>query len=502
MVSILRKHQQTLMIFVTIIVIICFVWLYDPTRRGRGVGHEDRIGEIYGRPLSLNDAQRAARKLRVCSELGLMDLIRSLITDGRSEDEQISNFAFNNIVLKHEAEALGIVPTEEQYIEAVKKLPIFQTDGHYDANKFNDYIQRIAAFGFTEQLIEESVMDQLRLARIKELIASTLTPVPSEIRDVFSRGNQQTEMSYIFIKPDDISASVQVTDEDVKKAFEERKDTLRTEEKRKVRFVSFMVDQEHAKDVGRQKHALMQQLVDQASDFAVALTEKDAKLDGVAEKFGKTVAESPEFTLTNPPEDLDKSSTVATAAFQLTKEQPNSAPLTTPNGYYVLQLAEIIPPQPLTFDEAKPKIEADLKTERTEEALQLKVAAVRAQIAEALKAGKTFTEAAAAAGVTPETLAPFSLVQPGKLEKPEAMMLVRASRDLKDGQLSDPIPFGGGSLIAHVDKRLPVDDTAFEKEKATLMEEIANYRSESAFEVWLAERRKMANIRTGIMAAG
>ncbi len=500
MVSILRKHQQTLMIFVTIIVIICFVWLYDPTRRGRGPGHDDRIGEIYGRSLSLNDAQRAARKLRVCGELGLMDLIRSLITDGASENEQITNFAFNNIVLDHEAAALGIAPTEEQYIEAVKKLPVFQTNGRYDPDKFKTYVDRLAAFGFTEQLLEEAVKDQLRLARIKELIASTLSPVPSEVRDVFARGNQQTEMSYVSVKPEDITPPIQITDEDVKKAYEERKDSLQTEEKRKVRFVAFLIDKEQEKEVGKQKHALMQQLVDQASDFAVALTEKDATLEVVAGKFGKTVSESPEFTLTNPPADLDSSSAVATAAFKLTREQPNSAPITTQKGYYVLQLADIVAPHPLTFDEAKAKLETDLKAERTQEALQLKVASVRAQIAEGLKAGKTFAEAATAAGVTAEKVPTFSLVQPGNLEKPEAMLLVRASRDLKDGQLSDPIPFGGGSLIAHVDKRLPVDDSAFENERAKLMEEIASYRSESAFEVWLAERRKMANIRAGLAA--
>jgi hypothetical protein len=88
MIGILRKNQQTLMIVITILVIICFVWLYDPTLQQPGPVI-DRIGEAYGKPVTFTDQQRAARKLQVCAELGLMELINSLITAGGTRDELI-----------------------------------------------------------------------------------------------------------------------------------------------------------------------------------------------------------------------------------------------------------------------------------------------------------------------------------------------------------------------------------------------------------------------------
>ena len=74
--------------------------------------------------------------------------------------------------------------------------------------------------------------------------------------------------------------------------------------------------------------------------------------------------------------------------------------------------------------------------------------------------------------------------------------MVFGSTQLEPGQLSEPVPFSRGRLILRVEKRHPVDESAFEKEKPILVENLSRFRRESAFEVWLAERRKLANIQT------
>jgi hypothetical protein len=76
------------------------------------------------------------------------------------------------------------------------------------------------------------------------------------------------------------------------------------------------------------------------------------------------------------------------------------------------------------------------------------------------------------------------------------MDILRGSAGLETGQLSEVIPETDGRLILHIDKRQPVDDAAFEKEKPMLVENISRGLRESAFEVWLAERRKLANVVT------
>lgn len=505
MVNLFRKHQQTLMVIITVVVIISFVWLYDPTRRGGRTG-ADYVGTIYDRRISLGEFQRGARKVEVCSGLELGELLNSLATDAHSRDEQISNFVFNNIVLRHESDALGLVPTGDEVVTAIKALPKFQTSGVYDSGKFNEFVQRIAAFGFTGQQIEESVQDDLRLRKLKELLGTTVTAPPGEVRAQFEKYNQLTEVSFVKLKDEDVAKTVTISDEDVKKAFDERaKDpatAMKTDEMRKVKSAAFLLSGEEKKLQGRERGAALQKLVDRASEFTVAMTEKDAKFDEVAKKLGITVAETPEFDAGDPPKELDESHEAAQAAFtKLTMEQPNSEVIRTQTGYYVLQLTGITPARPLTFDEAKPKLADQLKNERIAEAANLKATEIRNKIDGELKGGKTFTEAATAAGVTAEQLPPFSLVEHSKLD-PSALQFVGRSLQLEVGQLSEVAPISGGRVILRVEKRQPVEEAAFEKDKARLTEGASRALRDSAFEVWLAERRKLANIQTSVKVGG
>ena len=145
MVSILRKHQQTLMSFITVIVIIAFVWLYDPTSRSRGRGLNDAVGQVYDRPVSLADFQRGNRKLQICRELGLYELFAALTTDARNQNQQVSNFVFNNLVIRHEADGLWLNPNDEEIVAAIKGCLSFNERAD-DSNKDNSFVQRLASF--------------------------------------------------------------------------------------------------------------------------------------------------------------------------------------------------------------------------------------------------------------------------------------------------------------------------------------------------------------------
>ncbi len=59
------------------------------------------------------------------------------------------------------------------------------------------------------------------------------------MREQYIERNQKSEVSFVRFKIEDFKAAVKVTDEDVAKLFEERKSTLKTPEKRKVKFVAF-----------------------------------------------------------------------------------------------------------------------------------------------------------------------------------------------------------------------------------------------------------------------
>ena len=495
MVHLIRKHQQHIMLAVTVIVIITFISFWDPTLRRGGHLGGDSVGRVYDRSISLIDYQRGIRTFELCRDLGMQDLVRNLVTDAKSLDEAQRNFIFNHIVLRHECDTLGVDATEDEGVAVIKAMPVFQTSGAYDAKKYQQIVQNIASRGFTEQQILESARDEVRLKKLKELLGTTIVTPTSEARTAFEKRNQMTELSFVRLKDADLAKDVTVSEEDVKKAFDERKP--QTDELRKVKFVSFLLPDAEKKLQGTERGAALQKLADRASDFAVAMTAKEAKFEDVALKAETPVAETPEFAATEPPKELNESQEAVQATFAtLTMEQPNSDVIRSESGYYVLQLTGVTPARPLTIEEAKPKLEEALKKERVAEAAGLKATEIRNKIDAEIKSGKTFAEAATTAGVPVEQFPPFSFTKLPKLDSPGAMDILRGSAGLETGQLSEVIPETDGRLILHIDKRQPVDDAAFEKEKPMLVENISRGLRESAFEVWLAERRKLANVVT------
>ena len=70
MVNLMRSNQRWLMIVVSVLVLISFLWYFSNSSRIERLGG-DRAGTIYGHTITVSDLQRADRQLNTAGELGL-----------------------------------------------------------------------------------------------------------------------------------------------------------------------------------------------------------------------------------------------------------------------------------------------------------------------------------------------------------------------------------------------------------------------------------------------
>jgi hypothetical protein len=226
------------------------------------------------------------------------------------------------------------------------------------------------------------------------------------------------------------------------------------------------------------------------------LEKKDA-FDAVAAQFGAAVGETAEFTENAPDPKLEKTGAAGTAAaFKLTAEDPNSDVLQAGNAFYILHLVQIVPSRPLTLEEARPVIVAQLKMDRAREVAANRAAEIRGKLVEAVKAGKSLDEAARAENVKAESVPPFSLVDLPEKSTPDIQQIVAKSIELKDGQISEFVPTQEGGLLVCLEKRLPIDEAKFQqdKEKEKLSKSFLSGKESIAFREWLRVRMKAAKI--------
>jgi len=494
MVNIFRRFQQPLLVILTVFVVIAFVILYGgPGTRLDKLG-SDRVATIYDRGVQPAEFSSIGRQFEICRMLGMFDLIIPLAQNARSMSDVTENYVWNTLVLRHEALKMGIQPTEIQVTEAIQRLPAFQTNGQYDHARFVQALQTLLApRGMNSSHLEELVRDSLRMQAVRDMLSAGYGPSPDELQKAYAKQFQKVEAAVVRISKEEISKQVKVSDEDIKGAYESRKETLKTPEKRKVQFVAFTLPKKE-KEGPALNASDMQKVADQADDFGSALLAEGAKFEDVAKRLGVEVKTLPAFGLGERLAEFGNSPRPTTAAFQLTLEKPFSDTLQTQEGYVLLNLLEIQASKPLTLDEAREQLVDSLKADKVRETLSLKGAEVRKKLEEGLKASKTFAQAAEGAGVKVDVLEPFSRSDT-KLTGEDASLIQNSAAELKEGQISAPLEGPAGPVLVHVSKRQAVDPEDLEKQKKTLLPMLETQRVDGLLSEWIDRQRAAAGLQ-------
>src|SRR5437016_12921291 len=175
MMKLLRRHRDWLMIVIAILA-IPFVF-YFVQRPDYGAIGRDHFARIYDRNVSMLEAQQIARLLSLAQALGMSDFVGTMTAGAGLKQNQVAfQFIVNLLVLRHEAERLGLRPSSSEIADVVRKLPAFQGESGFDINKFTDFVRNgLAPMGLGEEHIEQLVRDEICVNEIKRLLDAGIT---------------------------------------------------------------------------------------------------------------------------------------------------------------------------------------------------------------------------------------------------------------------------------------------------------------------------------------
>ena len=502
MIHTLRRFGQPLMILLTVITVIAFTW-WSPSWYAKS----DRSGPvtvIHGKPVSAETWRREGRVMDIHAKLGGI-YVMALDPGARFGGTSRAGVE-NSLLFEAEADALGITATSAEMEDQLSnRMPAFRgADGKFDPARFDMFAQAVLQpEGFSKSQIELFLRGEVRVRKVAELVASLAPATPSEIKEDFLRERLTTEASYVALKAADFRKDQKVTEDDLRKRYEAKKDFLKTEEKRKVRFAAFTLppapeikgpDGKPIEDLKRTEQ--LQQLANNAYDFAALLVQPGAKFDDLAKAAGATLGETAEFFTTEKgPSEIEASPKVAEEAFKLTTEKPYSAHISLRNGTYVLALKEIKAPEQQTLEQARKQLENELIEEKTDTAMRARAEEIRVKLTEACKGGKSFYDAAQALGMKAEPFPAFSAMQPPPPSAAHGDVIPAAARKLAPGEISGAIVANGAVLVVHVDQRPAVDEKGMDEAKDRITKMIEGRRMGETFEAWLAERRQAAGLK-------
>jgi len=499
MLAQIRHIQKGLLIVVTIVIVVAFAFLYSDFDFVRGtVGKQECVVKVYDRCYRAKEARKLATHYEVAMRLGMFEFANSLFGE-RRRDLDPTDFIMSLIILRKEAETLGIEPSPEEIRKAIPDLPIFQqpwVDASYVENNI------LGPSGFTDGDLAQLVKDYLSFQKLRQLIGTGVTAAPTTVKTRYTRDNQQYTASVVRFERTAFTDGVEVTEEEIAQYFEDKKDDprdLMSDELRGFDYVHFIppplaedaTNEQVAtrdRDFAKAVNEVYADLAEEEADFsAVAQLHRDAEHTHEV-KLGSLEP----FSIVEAPGKLEADEAKLRSLFSgALKEGFVTVPFVQEDGsYFVYRLNEIVPPRKLTLEEARSPIRTVLKNQKSNQLANEAANAAREAFVAALEAEKTPAEAAEAAEVELTALPVFSRSAP-PAETPDAGLIVTAVEGLQPGEMSpvEELPGGRGYLLVHVEDIVLYEDEERSQRERTLAAITEGEVRRTLFTAWLNQKR-------------
>jgi hypothetical protein len=495
MIHIFRKNQRVLMLLISALTIVAFIFLYN-TRQLDDLSNV-RNPVIYGKALTQVAIDRHVKNYQLTMSLGQYDLLRKLGGMAQEREAALSEFVWNLIVLQHQSRELGIEPTDDQVADRIKNLPLFKSENQFDPRKYSTFVsEQLTPRGFTERQLEEVMRDAIRLESLSEIVEAPAAMSEEELKATM-RIFQPVTAEVIKFNKDAKSDSVPVAPEEIASIFENNKAALNTTETRAINYVAFELP-EASKLEGKEKTEALQKLANAASVVTDTIAQGSVSLETAAKNAGLKITKLAAFDRSgSQPKNGDPKSTLiaqslAPAAFLLAGPGKSSDVVQAGDAFYIFEITEVNPARPLTLDEAKPEIEARLRSQKSDQLFMQSTTAALNSIRSALQAGKPLNEAATSPGVTIENLT--AVVPAAKDATSEQQLITANTLLLKDGEISNLAQAPWGAFAVRLTARGPADSKAFGDRESEIRTNMIRNKRDLLFAEWLRTSREAANI--------
>ena len=398
---------------------------------------------------SLIDQEAARLKLDVSD-----DLIRNVITANpsfRGSDGRFDRSLFGSVLAANNL-------TEDQYVALLR----------HDIPR-NDLLHAVTAGAAAPQPVVDLLYQYRNEKRTADIVALPNAGAPDvgqpsedELKafydkhpDLF-RAPEYRGFTLVSLAPSDMSKDIEIPEAKLKEEYDQRQDELQIPERRDVEQI-LVPSEEKAKE----------------AEAALA-TGKDWR------EVATTIAgQNPDTIDLGLMRREELPSALGDVAFELPLNKP-SEPVKTPLGWHILRVVKIEPPVTQTFDEAKPKLEADLAHQEAVD----RIYKVANNVDDALAGGATLGDTAAKFGLKTTTVDAVDTGDHDPQDNPVTLP-VSASDVLKlafatdEGQTSRVTETPDGAIFAvHVDKVIPSQVKPLDEVK------------DKAVAAWQADRRR------------
>jgi hypothetical protein len=534
MIEHLRKFTG-LIIFVIALLFVGLAFFGDNVAKSHRGENDPLVLSVNGTQYSMTEVQKlGSNPMAVMESFRMMEMFEfvSILGGFGGGEETMHRLFVNRLSIRQAAEDYGVHPSSDEISAEIKKMRAFQPDGAYSAEAYSNFVTKgLGRLGMTESDFIDIVRDIIATRKLSEIIGGGLAVDNTVATQQVTSRDQQLTIQLARVELSKFQDELKPTDEELKTEWETTKDKYQTDRKIKVSyFIAKPTYPELPKDEAKLPDAVTEEQKKEAEKKAAEkkaadeakLAEDKRKVDGeladavdgflqkieqgadkdfakLAEENGWKIVTTDLFARTALPAELavnirstSNPKPVGDVLFQITPGSDvmsrfSEALPIADGAYIVAHLDEAEEPRAKTFDEAKEQVRVDYIATKASEALKKDADEKAAKLREALKAGKTFAEAAKELGLEVKSIGPFKATDkpPGEAD---VSTLFEAAFLVDPGTLADPVMRPDGATFVFVEKREVVKDPARAERINQSLTGLTSNQKRIAFSAWLEEK--------------
>lgn len=546
MFSSIRRHQKWLWIVVSTFVIISFVVYFTPNAQmgGGGGGSSVALGSIDGKPITRDLYEQAMRESHLRFRVYNGDW-----ADGaraRQSGFDVESEAQNRLVLLNQVRELGIEADESGVADWIAASFQDRTSKGFSVENYRQFVDTVLRpRGFTENEFQTFVRHEISIQHLifmSGVSGRLVTPKEAEL--AFKQQNEEVNTEAVFFSASNHIASVNITPNAIAEFFTNNMAAYRIPERVQVSYVQFqttnyLAEADKQLAANTNLNSLLEMAyqqrgtnafvdpqgnplpADQAKerlkeDFRKELAMREARKAAAAfaeELFNATPATAEQLSKLasakglaarlsapfdrNGPSEVSDPFVVARRAFNLTTEEPFSAPEVGQNTVYVMALANKLPSEIPQLQQVGSRVTEDYRNRQALDAARAAGQAFATTLTNLLAQGKTFAAASTGPNKSYLKLPAFSRSTRTlpEVERKASLAAVKdAAFALSPGKVSGFNATRDGGFILHVISRSPVDDARLKAELPQFTRTLQRSQQFEAFGDWFRKEREKLSL--------
>lgn len=503
MLEFFRHHRHAFLYTLTAVIIISFA-MWGGWRKGAG-DYEQRVKvtdvavTIFGKDYTVGDVQRADRALQFAQyfmqSYELPSMLMMLSSDGGMRSGGLDTIT-NLFVARHLMEELGVRPSDEEARAALEKLPALQNNGKFDISRGQQLEERAASMGFEGPDLLNIMKDTIGLQKLQDLVGKSYVASPLAAEKQYASSYQTFKGAKITFETETFKKAATVTDDEIKKYYEENKEEYKTTEKRAVSYVFFEKPKDLDKKPLEERQKAENAVVERVNAFNELTNAKDKPMTfaEAAKQTKEKIETVPAFSQGEPPAALKSESSLLEMIFNRPKDAKKAAEAVQgSNGWYVFDVTKIEEPKQQTLAEVTDKIKEVLLNQKAVEARTKAVNEARVALSDGLKAGKKIDELVKAQKLALEPLPDIDTANPPQ-DVPNGFLIAKEAAKTAVGGISHGVDFDKGTLLIYVsakELRKRPDSAELRKNQ---VESVSRQERMSLFHAWFKKQHDAAHI--------